>query len=212
MHRRNYLKFSLIGKLALSASPVLGSSKKQTVVLDPGHGMGNRRQGVYDPGCVFGQYQEAEMVLDQAKSVERKLSSLGYEVYLTRVNQTQNVPLGKRLELAKAVNADALVSLHINSFTNPEAKGFETFYEAENGIDLAKSIQNMLHYKVHKWSPTRGVKQRSLAVLDESIPSVLVEPGFLSNARDRNMLVKYPEIYADAITRGIDNYFQGGEK
>jgi len=59
--------------------------------------------------------------------------------------------------------------------------------------------------------PTRGIKQRSFAVLKTiRMPSVLVEPGFISNSRDAKYLKspKGQEEVAESIAAGIISYLR----
>jgi N-acetylmuramoyl-L-alanine amidase len=61
--------------------------------------------------------------------------------------------------------------------------------------------------KLHK----RSVEQASFAVLKSpDIPSILVEAGFISNPREEKYLTTsgYQRKLADAVVRGIDDYFQ----
>ncbi len=56
----------------------------------------------------------------------------------------------------------------------------------------------------------RGVKNSGLYVLrNNSVTSVLVELGFISNAEDRAKLTspEYQNIYAEAIYQGIVKYY-----
>ena len=67
----------------------LNYEKKKIIVLDPGHGMNNRKQGVYDLGAVVGGVYEAEIVLNQANKIKDILENKDYEVYLTRTNDAK---------------------------------------------------------------------------------------------------------------------------
>ena len=90
------------------------------VVIDPGH-------GGHDPGARARGLQEAEVVLDIAQKLERRLSTHGIEVVLTRRRNTY-LPLEARTTLANRVKADLFLSIHANASRNGDARGVETYF------------------------------------------------------------------------------------
>lgn len=95
------------------------------IVIDPGHG------GVA-PGAIgrLGN-TEKDLALDISKRLAENLRRSGYQVILTR-NGDESVPLENRPEFATRQKADLFVSVHINSSSNRNLAGFETYY-----LDLA---------------------------------------------------------------------------
>ena len=187
---------------------------KGLVVLDPGHGYENRTEGLMDPGAVSGGYKESDIVLSQAKKIKKILEKRGYEVILTRNDDKKSIPLGNRLSVAKESSADLLVSLHCNAYTSPSANGIETFYEGEESKELANVINDSLVDSVksnYSQVRNRGIKQRNLAVLDKTFPSVLVESGFLTNKKDRGYLTDNIPDVEEGIARAIDKYMSSGK-
>lgn len=186
--------------------------KKKIVVLDAGHGMGNAGR-LYDPGAVSGGFKEAEIVLSQAGKIKQILESRGYEVYLTRNNSSENVPLSARTEIAKKLNAGILVSLHCNSADDSSAYGHEIYQgNDERSKLLAQDINRELNRELKKTSKfktrDRGIKSGNLRVLKTDIPAVLVESGFLSNENDRAYLTDSIDDVETAIANGIDGYLK----
>ena len=182
-------------------------SKNKIIVLDAGHGMSNRTDGVYDPGAVSGDYKEAEIVLTQAEKVKELLEAKGYTVFLTRTDNKTATPLGNRTKFAQEKNADVLVSLHYNASDSADANGTEVLYNGEQGKTLAQYI----HQAVVKAIATkdRGIKERTdLRVLKSSIPSALVETAYISNEADRQKASGYSD--EKAIADGIHNYINAG--
>ncbi|MGI6094896.1 MAG: N-acetylmuramoyl-L-alanine amidase [Lachnospiraceae bacterium] len=135
----------------------LRGAKQYIVVLDPGHG--NKDSGTtftYD-GVL---YKEAELVLKIANYAKAELEKQGnIKVYMTRYKDTDFRGLSDRVNYAKSVNADILVSLHINSVgaSNPPqattAHGVVMLVPrtgryhsevAENAQDLASDILKKL--------------------------------------------------------------------
>lgn len=202
--------FSTIAKNDDAKSPQDTCAPKGVVVLDPGHGHNNTGNGIYDPGAVFEGYHEATIVLEQAKKIRTILEKKGYEVYLTREDNEKTLPLGSRLPFAKQKNANLFVSLHCNASENEDANGIEIFYEGNQSIDAAMAIYmpTLDHVKKSGRDDVRGrgVKKRALRVLDNNLPSVLVESGFLTNEKDRKYLTDSINDVEYGIAEGIDKY------
>lgn len=77
----------------------------------------------------------------------------------------------------------------------------------EQSITLANSVESA--FKKMKHLPSRGVKQAGFLVLRETtMPSVLIETGFLSTDADENFLMKKENQakVADAILSAFGNY------
>jgi len=189
------------------------AKKKKVIVLDPGHGMGNRNANVYDPGAVSGGYKEADIVLYQAVVIKGLLEKKGYEVYLTREDEKTPTSLASRAELAERVNADAFVSLHCNAFSSESANGQETYYGNGGGSqELADYVQKSLLRQLEagkKKVNNRGVKSGNFRVLKTNkLPTVLVESGFLSNPDNREYLADGVLDVETAIAEGIDAYLK----
>ncbi|HVS63081.1 MAG TPA: N-acetylmuramoyl-L-alanine amidase [Thermoanaerobaculia bacterium] len=90
------------------------------VILDPGH-------GGQSPGTVASDLLEKELTLDIALRLEQLLSAGGYEVSMTRDDDT-HVELADRVELANRERGDLFVSIHVNWLGTNDARGIETFY------------------------------------------------------------------------------------
>lgn len=91
------------------------------VVLDPGH-------GGHDAGAGgAGGHSEKEVVLQITKRVQAYLLREGVEVVLTR-DADRFVSLEERTAIANRSGADAFVSIHANSHSDPDVSGIETYY------------------------------------------------------------------------------------
>ena len=110
--------------------------------------------------------------------------------------------------------ADIFISIHMNYFTDPSVSGAQVFYSGnrEESIRLAECIREKIvplyekNDRILKKAPD-GVYLMKKA----SIPSCLVECGFLSNAENEELLLtdEYQEKFADAVVLGIEEYFKG---
>jgi N-acetylmuramoyl-L-alanine amidase len=168
-----------------------------TVVIDPGHG------GV-DRGGIPGQrVAEKVMALDTARRLEIRLRAAGFRTIMTR-RDDYFVSLPERVAIANAQRDAIFISIHFNATPRPGAEGFETYYYSRRSAKLAAACYSRI---VQAWSGSRrGVKVRGFYVIRKTaIPSVLVEPGFLTNPREA-ALISRPEIrqrIADLLAEAI---------
>jgi N-acetylmuramoyl-L-alanine amidase len=98
-----------------------------TIALDPGH-------GGEDPGAMGARgSREKDIVLAIAKRLKDKIEDHpNMRVMLTR-DGDYFVPLGKRVEKARKVDADLFVSIHADAFVKASARGSSVFVLSEKG-------------------------------------------------------------------------------
>jgi N-acetylmuramoyl-L-alanine amidase len=156
-----------------------------TVVIDPGHG-GQDRGGI--PGQ---RVAEKTVTLDTAFRLAALLRAEGLRVVMTRRGD-YFVSLQDRVAIANAQRNAIFVSIHYNATPRAGAEGFETYYYTARSAKLAQACYSRI---VQAWGGSRrGVRTRGFYVIRKtSIPSVLVEPGFLTNPREAAM-VSQPEV------------------
>jgi N-acetylmuramoyl-L-alanine amidase len=157
------------------------------IILDPGHGLSNRRAGVYDPGACAEEHCEATIAMAWANELRGILLAAGHRVVRTRVDHKDPAPVGQRAAIARQYRGDIMLSIHCNA-ANGTANGTETFYwGAENKAKAARlnlAVVNSLR------TLSRGIKVESasqharLAVMSFQ-PCFLLELGFIDNASDR---------------------------
>ena len=97
------------------SNTLLGSTSngKIVVVLDPGHGGSDSGACRTINGVT---YMERDINLKIASACKAELEKYkGIEVYMTRSDNNTSLGLTERAEYAKSVNADYLISIHINS-------------------------------------------------------------------------------------------------
>ncbi len=194
--------------------------RNPTIVVDAGHGGkddGARRNGL----------READLNLAVAKRVETMLNEFGYEVVMTRSDDTF-VGLQERADFANSHSESIFVSIHFNSHASQAVSGIETFYSVVkrrpewdwkwigffseplseeavlDGEALAGYIQTALVMKTNLRN--RGIKSRDLSVTRNVYgPAVLVETGFISNRIEATLLRNddYKQRLAAGITEGI---------
>ena len=185
------------------------ASNGLTIVIDPGHNY----NGV-DTGAVGNGIREQDITYYIAEKVKPLLESKGFTVIMTRnsvydnvSNESVSASLRRRADIANNAGADLFVSIHCNA---GGGTGTETYYyyNSASGAALAKNIQgyvtNLLGLS------NRGIKEAGFAVLKYTdMPSVLLETAFIDTASDAAILADSgcQQLYAEAITRGICDYF-----
>ncbi|MGI6147864.1 MAG: N-acetylmuramoyl-L-alanine amidase [Firmicutes bacterium] len=186
----------------------------RTVVIDPGHGGS-------DPGTIgVGRTTEADNVLAVAWELKALLEGAGAKVIMTRQSShspadgtayagQENGQLASRTALANRSSAHIFVSLHNDWSDNAGVSGSTTYYYKSQDWALAEAVQRGLVSQLG--TVDRGVRHGDYYVLrNSSMPAALVEIGFLSNAREADLLSQrwYRLEAARGIFYGIVEYFQ----
>lgn len=182
------------------------------IAIDAGHGMGNARRGVYDPGAAAKAgaqaFAEADIVLGYALALGNLCEQSQIECFMTRGSSTEPAPVGGRAARAGAAGCTHFVSIHLNSSAQPRANGLEVLYRDEKkDRPLAAVLQQAL-LEVTGFRD-RGIDRRTdLAVLKFSQGSaVLIELGFVSNKADREFLLANGN--REKVCRTILKVFEG---
>ena len=177
------------------------SKDKRCVVIDAGHGGS-------DTGAIGGGVNEKDITLDVAKRVEKLLKQKGYQVKMTRADDTY-VSLQDRVDISEDYCPDIFVSIHVNSSVKPEISGIETHYYHQESIELAQVVHSSFASAVQ--SPNRGLFKSKFYVINHTTsPAILIEIGFISNSAERAQLTgeKRKQATAKAIADGIQEYFK----
>jgi N-acetylmuramoyl-L-alanine amidase len=151
---------------------------------------------------------EKTVVNDITRKVADILEANGMHVVMTREGDT-TLDLEPRVQIAERNNADLFVSIHANaiSLSRPEVNGAETYYySSAAGRQLASHIQRNL---VSTGMADRGVREaRFYVIRHTSMPSALVEVGFVTGAQDAPRLASasFRSDLAEAIANGILSY------
>ncbi len=126
--------WALANSLALSAA-LLAPPPSATVVIDAGHGgpdLGAR--GV-------GDVLEKDLTLAYARALRDRIEreAPGVRVVMTRDDDSYPT-LDERAWLTNRVDADVLVSVHVNAAENPAAEGVETFFLDARGTAPGEEV------------------------------------------------------------------------
>ena len=191
----------------------VGNVSGRTIVIDPGHGGSD--SGAVGPDGVM----EKDVTLAVAQKVENILEAAGAHVVMTRDTDCDVYGPGAtdRQELQARVDAgvrtpgtDLFLSIHANSFSNPQAHGTATYYYAKTNADgmLAEALQNgMVQYG---GLTDRGTSEANFYVVKHSaMPAALVEMAFVSNPAEEDLLAAddFQEKMARGICQGLGTFF-----
>ena len=189
------------------------------VLLDPGHG--GKDAGASANGAV-----EKELNLEIARLVQGYIEEGGGTAILTRTEDRDtsdpNRAVGTSWKMSdlksrkkdiENFRADAFVSIHMNKFGQSKYRGAQVFYTAESeeskilGETLQRSVKDVLDD-----GNTREAKPSKNAIYvlkGNTVPSALIECGFLSNAEEAQLLSDpdYRRRVAWGIYIGIVRFF-----
>ena len=199
--------FSIILIMLSFTKSDISSTKNNIIVIDAGH-------GGMDSGCVYENIYEADINLSIANMLEYIFISNGYDVIMTRRTKdslcegefNKKEDLNKRIDIINSSNGAMCISIHLNMFSIGKYKGAQVFYSNNNpnNLNLAKNIQKSMKNILD--NTNREEKNiETIYILNRiSIPSVIVECGFLSNDEERSLLINedYQALIAYSIYYG----------
>ena len=191
------------------------------IILDAGH-------GGFDGGAVASDGTiEKNVNLNICLALSDMLRACGYQVILTRetdvatddvetnaIAARKKSDLKNRLELMEDYPDAVFVSIHLNKFTTSAAKGAQVFYsgKTDKSYKLSQSIQKSIKSLLQPENirQTKQATSSTYLLYNATIPAVLVECGFLSNAQELTLLKDevYQRKIAFSIFCGINDYFK----
>jgi len=187
-------------------SPVKPINKIFTVIIDAGH-------GGRDEGTKFKNVKEKDITLAIAKQAEELAPQFGLKVVLTRHTDTFLNPIA-RVGFASLQNADAYVAIHVNELRGYSyVSGMQVYVSNKNpAFESSRLLGSAVSQNLgadFKVSPRLQQRAANIFVLaDNSIPSVLVECGFITNPSDLKMLTDSAKtlLIAKQILAGVSAY------
>ena len=179
--------------------------KNEVIIIDPGH-------GGPDVGATRNNVFEKDLNLDVSKKVYEILTKAGYKVEMTRTNDT-NPTLQERCDFSNERKSVVFVSIHTNASENSSPNGIETHFYHDNSIELSNIVHKHLINETK--AVDRGtIKSMFYVINHTTVPSILVEMGYISNNKERAALQtkERQEKTAKAIADGIIEYLKGTKK
>jgi N-acetylmuramoyl-L-alanine amidase len=189
--------------------PVLAD---KVIVLDPSWGgttVGREANGV----------NESDIVFDVAQRIEGRLIALGVSVYLTR--NTERSPLEpERIAFANSVNADLVISLHVDSYKNDRAQGVATYFYGSDqhgihsivGERFATLVQREICARTDLTNLRTHAKTWDMLRLTKA-PTVRTDLGYISNPHDADRLrdPQFRDLIAEAYVIAIQRLYLSAE-
>jgi N-acetylmuramoyl-L-alanine amidase len=173
------------------------------IIIDPGLGGHDHGLIVQSPA---GPISEADMLWDLASRLEGRMAAIGMETFLSRP-ATRNPSDAARAAIANNVGADLMLSLRCATQTSPSANGVASFHFGNShgsvstiGRSLADFIQREVVARTGLQDCRIHGRTWDLLRLTR-MPSVQVDVGYITNPRDRSLLVSTQ--YRDSIAEGI---------
>lgn len=213
--RKPWMRAALLA-FALLVLPGHASAAK--IVVDAGHGGS-------DSGAIgVNDLQEKTVNLDIARRLRDLLVQRGYEVAMSR-DTDDFISLKGRVDFTNGQQPDLFVSVHANSYFNAGARGAMVLYyddaypqssypASEEMKALTPESRKLAQQVLDAFVQTTGLENKGLVpsavyvVRMGTVPSILVETAFLSNAEDAELLASdsMRQTMALGIARGIEAY------
>lgn len=196
-----------------------GSLDGRTIIVNAGHGGYNPNNGFFDAGSAKCD-KDGDMVEEWSTNdaIAKKL------IPLLTMNGAKVIYMNGSainiMDAKKEHDADLFLSIHCNSAEKPERNGQVIIYRDNNKDNsrLAQTIEKHLEnsQEIDAENCNTKLDDRDLGVLkaESSIPSVLIEAGFLTNEDDIEKLqdANFQSDMAKNIANGLSEYFKTAPK
>ena len=223
---------------AVAAAKKPGTAKKSSgggfvVCIDPGHqahsnstpepiGPGSKTTKPSVSGGATGVstgIPEYEITLQIAMNLKKRLEAQGVKVVMTRTVNDVDITNSKRAAIANKGKADLFIRVHADGSPDSSVVGISTLYPASNKWTRSfagdsKSAAAMMQRAMIQSTGAvdRGaVKRSDLSGFNwATVPSVLVEAGFMSNRVEDKLLASphYQDKLAEGIAAGAMKYLR----
>lgn len=200
---------------------VLLYEKQKKIIIDAGHG-GEDGGAVGVNGAL-----EKDINLAIAQEIYRLLDNQGFDVVMVRdsdawladdslnsIAKRKRSDMVNRMDLIQSYGQDCIfVSIHQNHFSQEKYSGAQVFYSKnhKDSAALAEAIRTSVITELQPENNRQNKEaEENIFLLNQcKVPAVLVECGFLSNAKENEQLCDetYQKQMARAVAQGIYSYF-----
>ncbi|WP_436512495.1 N-acetylmuramoyl-L-alanine amidase family protein [Clostridium thermobutyricum] len=200
------------------------------IVLDPGHSKnpGTEKEKISPDsdemklkdtsGSVglISKKNEYEIAIDVTLKLKELLERDGYTVVLTKDNVETLLSSIERAEVGNKENANLMIRIHCDSFSNSSAKGASMLIPKQRGYITKEISEKSIEYGkniIEEYTKKTGLNNRGLQYRSDltgfnwsKIPVVLLELGFISNPEEDKFLSSEENIstIAEGIKNGIE--------
>lgn len=192
---------------------------EKLILIDPGHG------GIDGGAESKNGTVEKNLNLNIGLKLRQLLKNEGFKVRMTRekdqglysdsgkIRKKKLEDLNNRCKMKEDSKCDMFISIHMNMFPQKKYYGPQVWYsDSKNSMDLAHILQKGLISDLN--DDSERVEKPALDLYKilrckNSIPSVIVECGFLSNEREEQKLNddKYQNKIAESLCKSIKMYY-----
>lgn len=195
-------------------------TSQHTVVIDAGHG----GKDVGTIGIDGTNEKDINLAISlmlfdylMVSGIHTQMTRYGdYEVYEENEERTRS-DLYNRLDLINSINNSILVSIHQNHFEDEKEWGTQIWYSANTSESktMADSILTVVKKYIQPDNKRENKASGSSYYLlyKASVPSIMVECGFMSNKRENDLLKnnEYQSKFAYAILLGLNGELHNGK-
>lgn len=189
---------------AEAAEPSFVTPSPYVIAIDPGHGGSPTSDPtqLWDPGVVIGAIMEKDITLDLANRLRALLQKEHVKVVLTRSGD-QYVEISERWNRVHTSGARLFVSLHVNAFDGDSSiNGATIFYPKPDSLAFAQTIDSSLAQSLKPFQVADdGVAPKPELWVHSDIPTVTVEPAYLTNLHEESLLEQSD--FRNAIAQGV---------
>ncbi|MDP2401861.1 MAG: N-acetylmuramoyl-L-alanine amidase [Actinomycetota bacterium] len=227
----NIVTAGLTVVLDVSGGRTVDTPGAYVVCIDPGHqAKSDRNPEPIGPGSsetkhrvtggatgVATRLPEYEIALQISMNLKARLERAGVTVVMTRTTNDVNISNAERAAIANEAGADLFVRVHADGSTDPATAGISTLYPGANrwtGTIAGPSKIAATFVQDATIAATGATSRGTVARTDLSgfnwatVPSVLVECGFMSNSVEDRLLSSphYQDKLAEGMAAGIVRY------
>lgn len=173
------------------------------VIIDPGRGGSDHGLIMNGPQ---GPISEADVLWDLASRLEGRMTAIGMDTFLSRpANRSPSD--AERAATANTVGADLMISLRCAAQPTPAANGVASFHFGNSHGSVSTIGRNLADFIQREVVARTGLRDcrthgRTWDLLRLTrMPTVQVDVGYITNPRDRELLVTNQN--RDAIAEGI---------
>ncbi|MBF6607892.1 MAG: N-acetylmuramoyl-L-alanine amidase [Flavobacterium sp.] len=159
------------------------SAKQINVVIDAGH-------GGHDHGASTELHTEKHITQRISDQIEAVNQNQNIAIHRTRKTD-EFVELANRAKFANEINADILLSLHVNSSPQSHKSGIDLFIGKDTKTSkesqlLAEKLKAMFEENGFK---VNSIQEAPFMILKKAeVPAIIVELGYISNKQDAEYL------------------------